>query len=212
MPKNALPDPRRLREHRAMARTAPVPNLPAIPGMNPGLFILGGGGDGGGSGAGGGKGGAGKQGAGGKNGGNDASGDGKNAPDPSRYPLCGTASHPVDVVTGRAFTHPIVDFELAGPIPLVWQRRATAPRSSCPAAARGAIATISWAAGWVAGQDICRSLEAHRRFGHLVNADGLFPSREALERFLEERVIRLETEGVEHLDESVAVKVNVLIR
>lgn len=64
----------------------------------------------------------------------------------------------------------------------------------------------------VAGQDICRSLEAHRRFGHLVNADGLFPSREALERFLEERVIRLETEGVEHLDESVAVKVNVLIR
>lgn len=105
-----------------MARTAPVPNLPAIPGMNPGLFILGGGGDGGGSGAGGGKGGAGKQGAGGKNGGNDASGDGKNAPDPSRYPLCGTASHPVDVVTGRAFTHPIVDFELAGPIPLVWQR------------------------------------------------------------------------------------------
>jgi RHS repeat-associated protein len=105
-----------------MARTAPVPNFAAIPGMNPGLFVLGGGGDGGGSGAGGGKGGAGKQGAGGKNGGNDASGGGKNGLDPSRYPMCGTASHPVDVVTGRAFTHPIVDFELAGPIPLSWQR------------------------------------------------------------------------------------------
>ncbi|MGK3961664.1 RHS repeat domain-containing protein [Sorangium sp. So ce118] len=26
-----------------MARTAPVPNIPAIPGMNPGVFIMGGG-------------------------------------------------------------------------------------------------------------------------------------------------------------------------
>jgi hypothetical protein len=64
----------------------------------------------------------------------------------------------------------------------------------------------------VAGEDICSSLAAHRRFGHLVNADGLFPSREILERFLEEREIRLETEGVEHLDESLPVKVRVLIR
>ncbi|AUX19913.1 uncharacterized protein SOCEGT47_003670 [Sorangium cellulosum] len=31
-----------------MARTAPIPNIPAIPGMNPGVFILGGGGSGGG--------------------------------------------------------------------------------------------------------------------------------------------------------------------
>ena len=27
-----------------MARTAPVPNIPAIPGMNPGVWIMGGGG------------------------------------------------------------------------------------------------------------------------------------------------------------------------
>ena len=105
-----------------MARTAPVPNIPAIPGMNPGLFVLGGGGDGGGSGAGSGKGRGGQQGASGQNGGNDANGGGKSAPDPARYPMCGTASHPVDVVTGRAFTHPLVDFELSGPLPLVWQR------------------------------------------------------------------------------------------
>jgi hypothetical protein len=26
-----------------MARTAPIPNIPAIPGMNPGIWILGGG-------------------------------------------------------------------------------------------------------------------------------------------------------------------------
>ncbi len=105
-----------------MARTAPVPNIPAIPGMNPGLFILGGGGDGGGSGAGGGKGKGGKQGAGGKNGGADAKGGGKSAPDPKKYPKCGTASHPVDVATGRAFTHPIPILELGGPMPLRIER------------------------------------------------------------------------------------------
>jgi hypothetical protein len=64
----------------------------------------------------------------------------------------------------------------------------------------------------VAGQDVCKSLESFRRFGHLLNTDGMFPTREALERFLEEREIRLETEGVEHLDESIAVQVRVLIR
>lgn len=101
-----------------MARTAPVPNIPAIPGMNPGLFVLGGGGDGGGSGAGGGKGKGGKQGAGGKNGGQDANGGGKGAPDPQRYPHCGTESHPVDFSTGRAFTHPILIVALPGPLPL----------------------------------------------------------------------------------------------
>lgn len=105
-----------------MARTAPVPNIPAIPGMNPGLFVLGGGGDGGGSGAGSGKGRGGKQGASGKNGGKDAAGDGKTAPDPKKYPHCGTASHPVDVATGRAYTHPIVIAELTGPLPLTWTR------------------------------------------------------------------------------------------
>lgn len=105
-----------------MARTAPVPNFAAIPGMNPGIFVLGGGGDGGGSGAGGGKGGKGKQGAGGKNGGKDAKGGGKNAPDYKKYPECGFESHPIDVVTGRAFTHPIADLSLPGPLPLEFCR------------------------------------------------------------------------------------------
>src|SRR5690606_15193268 len=47
---------------------------------------------------------------------------GKEAPDPSRYPVCGSKSHPVDVVTGRAYTHPIEDFSLGGPLPLVFRR------------------------------------------------------------------------------------------
>lgn len=101
-----------------MARTAPFPNIPAIPGMNPGVFLLGGGVDGGGSGAGGGSGKGRGHGAGGQNGGRDATG----APDPNRYPDCGTAAHPVDVVTGRAFTHPLRDIVLPGPLPLAWHR------------------------------------------------------------------------------------------
>jgi RHS repeat-associated protein len=115
-----------------MARTAPVPNFPAIPGMNPGLFILGGGGDGGGSGAGGGKGGGGKQGAGGNNGGKDANGGGKGAGN------CGagsgggcpgghdggsvTAGDPVDVATGRVLTVPVVDARFAGALGLEFSR------------------------------------------------------------------------------------------
>ena len=82
--------------------------------MCPGIAVLGGGGEGGdadGDGSGG-KDGAGGDGKGnGKNGANDGkSADG--APDYAKYPECGYASHPVDVVTGRAFTHPIVDLEL----------------------------------------------------------------------------------------------------
>ncbi|MGK4009164.1 DUF6531 domain-containing protein [Sorangium sp. So ce1036] len=105
-----------------MARTAPVPNIPVIPGMNPGVFILGGGGAGSGSGGPGGGGGAGAQGAGGGNGGSSAGGGGKSAPDPDRYPECGTVSHPIDVVTGRVFTHAIPICALPGPLPLVWER------------------------------------------------------------------------------------------
>ena len=48
-----------------MARTAPAPNIPAIPGMNPGIFVMGGGGDGGGAGSAGGGAGGGGGGAGG---------------------------------------------------------------------------------------------------------------------------------------------------
>ncbi|NLE85191.1 MAG: RHS repeat protein, partial [Myxococcales bacterium] len=105
-----------------MPRTAPAPNMVAIPGMNPGTFVAGGGGDGGG-GSGGKGGGRGRGGAGGGSSGReDARGGGKEAPDPSRYPVCGSKSHPVDVVTGRAYTHPIEDFSLGGPLPLVFRR------------------------------------------------------------------------------------------
>lgn len=92
--------------------------------MCPGIAVLGGGGAGGGgdgSGSGGGDG----SGGGGDGSGNGSGGDGKNAdgaPDPGKYPECGTASHPVDVVTGRAYTHPIVDLSLPGPLPLVVRR------------------------------------------------------------------------------------------
>src|SRR6185369_12457287 len=115
-----------------MARTAPVPNAIAIPGMNPGLFIMGGGGDGGGSGAGGGKGGSGKQGAGGNNGGKDANGGGKGAGNcgPGSGSGCPgghdggsvTAGDPVDVATGRVLTVPVVDARFAGALGLEFSR------------------------------------------------------------------------------------------
>ncbi|MEZ4293376.1 MAG: RHS repeat-associated core domain-containing protein [Polyangiaceae bacterium] len=115
-----------------MARTAPVPNMVAIPGMNPGLFVMGGGGDGGGSGAGNGKGKGGKQGGDGKNGGNDANGGGKGAN------ACGagssscpgphggggaSAGHPVDCATGNVFTNLAVDLFLPGPFQLYLNRQ-----------------------------------------------------------------------------------------
>ncbi|WP_437539841.1 RHS repeat-associated core domain-containing protein [Sorangium sp. So ce726] len=77
---------------------------------------------GGGSGGPGGGGGSGGQGAGGGGGGSGAGGGGKSAPDPNRYPECGTVSHPIDVVTGRVFTHGIPICTLPGPLPLVWER------------------------------------------------------------------------------------------
>jgi RHS repeat-associated protein len=104
--------------------TSPVPDMAAPPGMCPGIAVLGGGGAGG---DGDGDGSGGKDGAGGDGDGNgeNGNGDGKNAqgaPDYKKYPECGYASHPVDVVTGRAFTHPIVDLDLPGPLPLQFSR------------------------------------------------------------------------------------------
>ncbi|WP_437663371.1 DUF6531 domain-containing protein [Sorangium sp. So ce1182] len=104
--------------------TSPAPDAAAPPGMCPGIAVLGGGG---GSGDGDGSGNGGDNGSGGTGNGNGegAAGDGKNAqgaPDYARYPECGYASHPVDVVTGRAFTHPITDLELPGPLPLQFRR------------------------------------------------------------------------------------------
>jgi RHS repeat-associated protein len=97
---------------------------PAPPGMCPGAVVESGGGAGGGGSGGNGEGGPNDGGA--NDNGNAADGTadaggasgGENAD-------CGTASHPVDVGTGRAFTHPIVDFELPGPLPLRFERSAS---------------------------------------------------------------------------------------
>src|SRR5262245_4827359 len=114
------------RAHRrtmpGMARTAPAPTTSVIPGMNPGVFVLGGGGGGGGNGGPGGGGAGGDRGGGGAGGGGNAGGNGKCAPDPQKYPECGTVSHPIDVVTGRVFTHPIEILSPPAPLPLVWTR------------------------------------------------------------------------------------------
>jgi len=104
--------------------TSPAPDAAAPPGMCPGIAVLGGGGAGGdddGDGSGG-KGGAGGGGSGSGAGGDGGEKDAQGAPDYAKYPTCGYASHPVDVVTGRAFTHPIIDLELPGPLPLQFRR------------------------------------------------------------------------------------------
>lgn len=105
-----------------MARTAPAPNIPPIPGMCPSIAVLAGGGDGGGGSGDGAGDGSGDNHAGTGKDGQNAENDGRGAPDYQKYPECGYASHPVDVVTGRAFTHPILDLELPGPLPLRFER------------------------------------------------------------------------------------------
>jgi RHS repeat-associated protein len=89
--------------------------------MNQGTAVAGGGG---GSGDGDGTAGDGNdgEGAGGGSGGDDAGGDNRNAPDANKNPKCGYEGHPVDVVTGRAFTHDIVDLSLPGPLPFEFSR------------------------------------------------------------------------------------------
>lgn len=113
-----------------MARTAPVPNIPPIPGMCPSIAVMGGGGGaGGGSGGSGGSGSA-DAGAGGNGNGNDANGDGSSAGScgqgsQGRCPNHGqgtTAGDPVDVATGRVFTVPVVDLLLPGVLPLRFAR------------------------------------------------------------------------------------------
>jgi YD repeat-containing protein len=112
-----------------MARTAPIPNIPAIPGMNPGIFILGGGGAGGGGAGKNGQGDGTDQGADGSNGGNNAEGGGKSACGTGGGDGSGCPNHhgskksgkvakgdPVDVVSGRVFTEPRVDLEILGPL------------------------------------------------------------------------------------------------
>ncbi|XXT20476.1 RHS repeat-associated core domain-containing protein [Sorangium sp. So ce429] len=117
-----------------MARTAPFPNAMVIPGMNPGVFILGGGGAGGGGNGRGGDGRGDGQGGSGKNGGNGARGGDKDAgscgpgsgggcPNPTHGSGGGThAGDPVNPVTGRVTTVAVVDLALPGTIPLVIKR------------------------------------------------------------------------------------------
>ncbi|WP_437335409.1 RHS repeat-associated core domain-containing protein [Sorangium sp. So ce394] len=110
-----------------------MPNIPAIPGMNPGTWIMGGGGGGGGGNGRGGRGRGGKQGAGGGNGGSGASGGGKDAgscgqgsgggcPNPSHGGRGTQAGDPVDPITGRVYTTTAVDLALPGTIPLIITR------------------------------------------------------------------------------------------
>jgi RHS repeat-associated protein len=99
-------------------RTAPAPQLGA--GMSFGTAVLGGGTGSGGSDGDGVGGGDGADGAAGGNGGENAAGDGRSAPGGQPGQCAG--GHPVDVVTGRAYTLPAIDLELPGPLPLVLAR------------------------------------------------------------------------------------------
>ncbi|MGE0328899.1 MAG: DUF6531 domain-containing protein, partial [Polyangiaceae bacterium] len=107
-----------------MARTAPVPNIPAPPGMNPGAFVAGGGGDGGGAGGKGGKNGNGEEGAGTGEGDEEANGDG-NCAGAGSCSNCGhsaAAGDPVDVLTGEVFTLPAQDLFLPGRFNFAFRR------------------------------------------------------------------------------------------
>lgn len=121
-----------------MPRTAPAPNMIAVPGMNPGSFVAGGGGAGGGGagGSGGGKGG--KPNTNASDGSEDASGgaqsaesscgasgsDGGSCPNHHGSGAAGKISQgdPVDVASGRVFTPAITDLLLPGPLPLRFSR------------------------------------------------------------------------------------------
>lgn len=120
-----------------MPRTAPAPNIPAIPGMNPGVLIKAGGGAGGGAGAGGGKGKGGKKGADGEDGEDNGADGEKGAGECGQggkgaCTNCGhnvSAGDPVDVLTGKAFTEPKLDLELPGAFDLRILRSYSAMRS-----------------------------------------------------------------------------------
>src|SRR5262245_10058516 len=126
-----------------MARTAPFPNLGPTPGMCPSVAVRAGGGDnGGGSGHASGHGDADGQG-GGDAAGEEAGSDSRNAPDHEKYPECGTVSHPIDVVTGRVFTHTICELFLPGPLSMVFERA-----YSSTAKNRDVGLGLGWAHSW----------------------------------------------------------------
>src|SRR5687767_13081758 len=105
-----------------MARTAPAPNIPPIPGMNPAVWVAAGGAGAGGGGAGKGSGKGGKGGANGKDGEGDPGdgGKGSGACGSGANGGCTNCGHriakgdPVDVSTGAVFTVPKTDLFLPG--------------------------------------------------------------------------------------------------
>ena len=113
-----------------MPRTAPAPNMVAIPGMNPGSFVAGGGGDGGGGSGGRGSGSGNQGGADGSSGQEDPNSDGVSADEcgtggPGRCTSCSSnlsRGDPVEVGTGRVHTRPVMDAALAGPLPFSFRR------------------------------------------------------------------------------------------
>jgi RHS repeat-associated protein len=114
-----------------VARTAPVPNIPPIPGMCPSVAVMGGGG-GGGGGSGNGAG----DGSGDGSGSGDGNGDGANG-DGTGAGSCGngsagsctncssgtSAGDPIDCITGEVFTIPKTDVFLPGPFNFVLDRK-----------------------------------------------------------------------------------------
>ncbi|XXY44826.1 DUF6531 domain-containing protein [Sorangium sp. So ce269] len=165
-----------------MARTAPVPNIPAIPGMNPGVWIMGGGGAGGGGNGRGGNGQADGQGANGQSGGNEANGGGKNASGCGQgkgagcsNPVHGggggaAAGDPVDVVTGRVYTEPVVDLALPGPLPLIITRAYSSTARS---------RDVGLGFGWT--HSLAWEVEVRRRSIRVWRPEGTFLSSRRLE-------------------------------
>jgi RHS repeat-associated protein len=166
-----------------MARTAPVPNIPAIPGMNPGVFVMGGGGGGGGSGGKGGKGSGGAQGANGENGGDGASGggDGANGCSPGANGGCTNCGNnvargdPVDVLTGEVFTTPETDVFLPGWFNLEIIRSYSSARH---------VVDVGLGFGWI--HSLAWRLEERRRSLVLTAGDGTTEELPALHDIGEE--------------------------
>jgi RHS repeat-associated protein len=136
-----------------MARTAPAPNLIAIPGMNPGTWLMGGGAGGGGAGGGDGNGDDGAGGAGGENDGQNGDGNGNGAGS------CGqggagactncasktAAGDPIDVVTGEVFTGWKTDLFLPGFFNLDIRRKySTSTRARDIGLGHGWIHSLAW--------------------------------------------------------------------
>ncbi len=119
-----------------MARTAPVPNIPPIPGMCPSIAVMGGGGGGGGGSGSGAGSGDGSAGAAGDGSGADASGDEKNGGQGCGDPVC--------PITGRVFLE-IYDFGFAGPLPLRFLRQYSSRASDrIEACGRGWTHSFAW--------------------------------------------------------------------